>query len=133
MYFNILEVVSKKRIELIDITNLIQNEVYKSNVKEGICILFVPHTTAGITINENADPNVSFDITSYINKLIPQNNDFRHLEGNSDSHIKSSIFGCSLNLIIHNSKLVLGTWQAIYFSEFDGPRTRNLYVKCIEG
>ncbi|MGC8770256.1 MAG: secondary thiamine-phosphate synthase enzyme YjbQ [Brevinematia bacterium] len=122
---------TNKRNELLDITNEVKRAVKDSGIKEGICIIFVEHTTAGLTINENADPDVKRDIITFFEKNVPVNFGFFHSEGNSDSHIKSTIFSPSLTLIIHNSELVLGTWQGIYFCEFDGPRTRRYYIKCI--
>jgi secondary thiamine-phosphate synthase enzyme len=127
-----IKVTSAKRIEFIDITGKITNIIYKSGIKEGHCIILVPHTTAGVTINENADPDVTFDIMSKISKLIPQNENYAHIEGNSDAHIKSSLFGQTLNLIIDNGNIVLGTWQGIYFCEFDGPRNRKVHIKIIK-
>lgn len=123
---------TSQRNEFIDITDKVYKSISESGVKEGICIIFNPHTTAGITINENADPDVTYDIVNYLKKLIPAHSGFNHAEGNSDSHIKSSLISPSLSLIIHNSKPILGTWQGIFFTEFDGPRTRKFYVKCIE-
>ncbi len=122
-----------QRVEFIDISDEIENLVRKSEIIEGICILFVPHTTAGLTINENSDPSVKNDIRLKINKMIPYKEEYSHNEGNSDAHIKSSLFGCSLNLIISGGKLVLGMWQGIYFCELDGPKNRNLYVKILAG
>ena len=122
-----------RRIELIDITALVRKSIRESGVHEGICIVFVQHTTAGITINENADPDVCSDMDSFFKKLVPNDRSFKHSEGNSDSHIKSTLFGPSLSLIIHESQPLLGTWQGIYFAEFDGPRQRKLSVKCIAG
>ena len=122
-----------QRVEFIDITNEVDNLVKKSEILEGICFLFVPHTTAGITINENSDPAVKNDIRLKINKMIPYREEYSHNEGNSDAHIKSSLFGNSLNLIISSGKLALGMWQGIYFCEFDGPKNRSLYVKFIAG
>ncbi|AEX84994.1 hypothetical protein XO10_02830 [Marinitoga sp. 1135] len=121
------------RNEFIDITSQVESYISESNVKEGIAIIHVPHTTAGITINENADPSVRYDMTSFLSKLIPNLKEFTHMEGNSDSHIKSSLIGPSLTVIIENGRLLLGTWQGIYFCEFDGPRMRKFYVKIIEG
>jgi len=120
-----------QRVEFIDITNEVDNLIKKSEILEGICFLFVPHTTAGITINENSDPAVKNDIRLKINKMIPYKEEYSHNEGNSDAHIKSSLFGNSLNLIISSGKLALGMWQGIYFCEFDGPKNRNLYIKFI--
>jgi secondary thiamine-phosphate synthase enzyme len=127
--FEDLNIRTPKREILIDITSNIDKIVRESNIKEGVCRLFVPHTTAGITINENADPAVVKDIINYLAKLVPQNAGFSHGEGNSDAHIKSSLIGPSLDLIIHNGKLMLGTWQGIVFAEFDGPRQRNLFIQ----
>ena len=127
--FEELRVKTPKREVLINITSDINKIVRNSNIKEGVCRIFVPHTTAGITINENADPAVMKDIINYLNKLIPQRADFSHMEGNSDAHIKSSLTGPSLDVIIHNGGLVLGTWQGIMFAEYDGPRHRKVYVQ----
>ncbi len=129
MIFNQLNIKSPKREILIDISNEINNLVKKSGIREGFCRVFVPHTTAGITINENADPVVKKDIIKYLRKLIPKNYGFSHLEGNSDAHIKTSLIGNALDVLIHEGKLVLGTWQGIMFAEFDGPRNRNIYVQ----
>ena len=118
---------------MIDITNLIQEDIKSSNVKEGIVVVYCPHTTAGITINENADPDVVKDLIYGFEKVYPTNDkNYKHCEGNSHAHMKSSTIGASQTLIISNSKLILGTWQDIYFCEFDGPRHRNFYVKIIE-
>jgi len=121
------------REEMIDITKYIQDSVEKSKVEEGILLIYVPHTTAAVTINENADPSVKKDITKFMSDKIPKSNEYSHLEGNSDSHIKSTLVGPSLTLIIENGRLLLGTWQGIYFCEFDGPRNRNFMVKIIKG
>lgn len=124
---------TSNRIEMVDITDRITDYISKQNIKSGICCLFVPHTTAGITINENADFTVQLDINSKLSDLIIANDNYSHLEGNSDSHIKTAVVGTSLNVIIDNGRLLLGTWQGIYFCEFDGPRNRNLHIKLIEG
>ncbi len=126
-----IEIESSKRIELLDITGQVNTLIQKSGVREGICFLHVPHTTAGITINENADPDVSHDILELTSRLIPKDDNYAHLEGNSDSHIKSSLFGATINLIINDGKLLLGKWQCVYFCEFDGPRNRSLHIKII--
>ena len=131
--FEVIDVKTSQRIELIDITKKIKKVISDAGAISGICYLSVPHTTAGITINENADPTVNLDISSKLTRLIPAGEDYSHLEGNSDSHIKSSIIGSTLNLIIDSGSLVLGTWQGIYFCEFDGPRNRQLYIKVIKG
>lgn len=122
---------TRKAQEFIDITHVIQEEVTKSNVTDGIAVVFIPHTTAGVTINENADPDVVRDILYGLNKTFPEENGYLHMEGNSHAHIKSSLMGSSCNVIIENGKLKLGTWQSIYFCEFDGPRNRTFYVKIV--
>ncbi len=127
----VFEINSTKREELIPITNLIKEEIKKSDIKSGICVLFVPHTTAAITINENADPDVKRDIIKFLNDKIPVLADFKHFEGNSDAHIKSSLMGHSLSLIIENGDIALGRWQDIYFFEGDGPRRRKIYLQII--
>lgn len=124
-----INIKTSKRIELADITEQIQNVVSKSRVKDGICFIFCPHTTAGLTINENADPAVKNDIISALSKLIPANAGYEHSEGNSDSHIKSSLFGASLTVFVEAGQLALGTWQGILFCESDGPRSREIWVK----
>lgn len=118
--------------EMIDITNLVRLDVQKSGVKEGIAIVFIPHTTAGITINENADPDVVCDILAILRKVSPQSTSYRHMEGNSHAHVKASMMGSSCTVIIENGQLKLGTWQGIYFCEFDGPRTRKVYIKAMQ-
>jgi secondary thiamine-phosphate synthase enzyme len=128
-----LEISSKSRIELIDITSKIEDVVRDSGITSGICYIFVPHTTAGITINEDADPSVVADILMKLNKLIPVKDNYSHTEGNSDAHIKSTIIGTSLTIFIEDNRLLLGTWQGVYFCEFDGPRRRKVFVKIIEG
>lgn len=127
-----INIKTNKRVELIDITEKVQNIVIKAKVDNGICFVFCPHTTAGVTINENADPAVKSDITNTLNKLIPENAGYAHSEGNSDGHVKSSLFGASLSIFVEENKLVLGTWQAVYFCESDGPRARDVWVKVIK-
>jgi len=122
---------TNKYIELVDITDKVNNSIKDSKVNSGICLIYCPHTTAGITINENADPSVKNDIKNFLKDKIPHESYFTHFEGNSPSHIMSSLIGASETIIIENSKPILGTWQAIYFAEFDGPRTRSFYVKII--
>ncbi len=117
------------RIEFVDITNLVSDFVKEIGVKSGICTIFIPHTTAGITINENADPDVKTDINTHLSKLIPNSNSFLHAEGNSDAHIKAGLLGFSQTVIIENNSLLLGIWQDIYFCEFDGARNRKFHVK----
>ena len=122
-----------KHTEMKDITRLVQKAVTDSGVTDGVCIVFVPHTTAAVTINENADPDVVRDFTMEINKIVPWEDGYHHMEGNSAAHLKSSLIGFSEQLLIANGRLVLGTWQGIYFCEFDGPRRRKVYVKVMEG
>ena len=127
-----IEVSSSKKQQMIDITGEINRIVADSGVKEGVCIVFVPHTTAAVTINENADPDVVHDV---IKKLLEVTSDanYRHAECNSDAHVTSTIVGASETLIIEDNRLVLGTWQGIMFIEFDGPRKRTVYIKIIKG
>ncbi len=120
---------TKNQTELIDITGKINSLITKSTIEEGACLVFVPHTTAGITINENADADVKSDIIKELNTVIPFDDDYKHAEGNSAAHIKSVLCGVNLNMIIKDSKLVLGTWQGVYFCEFDGPRLRKIIVR----
>ncbi len=117
--------------QILDITAQVQNVVEESGITEGLCCVFVPHTTAGVTINENADPSVKQDIVMELNKVIPFDDNYSHLEGNSAAHIKASIIGFSVNIPLKNNNLLLGTWQGICFCEFDGPRTRKFYIKII--
>jgi secondary thiamine-phosphate synthase enzyme len=126
-----ISVNSRSRTELIDITGQVQEAIKKSGLKDGVCHLFVPHTTAGITINEGADPSVKRDILTSLNKLVPFEGDYQHAEGNSAAHIKTTLMGTSAVCFIEDSRLVLGTWQAIFFCEFDGPRTRRVYIAII--
>jgi len=126
LYVNIK---SKTRTEFVDITEKIQEAVKQAGIANGICYLFVPHTTAGITINEGADPSVQRDIQAYLNKLVPFEGDYHHREGNSSAHIKASIVGMATHVFVDEGKLVLGTWQSIFFCEFDGPRHRRVAVK----
>jgi len=122
---------TSKQTEFIDITRSVQEAVKKTGVGKGICYIFVPHTTAAVTINENADPSVSEDILMELNKVIPFQDRYHHLEGNSPAHIKASLIGPSQIVFVESGKLVLGTWQGIFFCEFDGPRNRNVYVKVV--
>jgi len=114
---------------MIDITSSIQKEVSRSGIKEGVCVVYVPHTTAGITINEGADPSVCHDIVTKLSDLVPSDAGYSHIEGNSDSHIKASLMGSSVSVILEDGRLVLGTWQRIFFCEFDGPRSRKVLIK----
>jgi len=114
---------------MIDITPKVEEELNRSGLKDGVCFLFVPHTTAGITINENADPSVVADIQAMFDKLVPWEGPYGHLEGNSAAHIKSSLIGNSLIVLVESGHLKLGTWQGIFFCEFDGPRSRKVHIK----
>ncbi|HRZ78520.1 MAG TPA: secondary thiamine-phosphate synthase enzyme YjbQ [bacterium] len=125
------EIRTSARTQMIDMTGEISKIVSESGIKDGLAVIHIPHTTAAVTINENADPDVQKDMTKFMDRLIPHENWFAHSEGNSDSHIKSSLFGCSQTVIIEKGRLVLGTWQGIYFCEFDGPRSRKVFVKVI--
>jgi len=118
---------TSKRNEFIDITSRIQDVI--GEVSEGMITVYSPHTTTAVTINENADPDVPRDILRKLEELIPQRDNFSHMEGNSDAHIKASLFGSSVRVIVKDYKLLLGTWQSIFFCEFDGPRTRNFYLQ----
>jgi secondary thiamine-phosphate synthase enzyme len=126
-----INVKSKSRIEFIDITEQVQDVVKESGIAKGVCFLFVPHTTAGITINEGADPSVQRDILNSLNRLIPHELNYFHREGNADAHIKSTLVGTSVHVIVEEGKLLLGTWQSIFFCEFDGPRHRRVAVKFV--
>ena len=128
-----ISVRSSKREEFIDITGQVQRLVSDSGVEEGSCFLFVPHTTAAVTINEGADPSVKRDMLVYLNKLVPHKGDYHHMEGNSDAHIKASLLGSSATIIIEKGSLALGTWQSVYFCEFDGPRQRSLKCRIVAG
>ncbi len=119
------------RVEMIDITAKIQEVIDRSGVRDGICVVFVPHTTAAVTINENADPDVRNDIMAHLGEMIPPRRSFLHVEGNSDSHIKVSLTGSSGTVMVDEGRLDLGTWQSIFFCEFDGPRNRRCTVKVI--
>ena len=122
---------TKSRSEMIDITAAVQKAVREEQIENGFCLVYTPHTTAAITINENADPDVPRDILSALEKAVPFSAQYRHMEGNSAAHAKSSLVGASELVMIENGRLVLGTWQGIYFCEFDGPRTRSFYVKIL--
>lgn len=126
-----ITVKTSSKIEMIDITRQVLEIVQRSRVKHGICIVFVPHTTSAITINENADPAVRKDIIGELNKIIPLQDNYRHMEGNSAAHIKATLTGFSQTVIIENGELQLGTWQSLFFCEYDGPRNRKAWVKII--
>ena len=126
-----LQVQTHDREELVDITTAVRRCITENGWSDGVLLLYCPHTTGAVTINEGADPDVVRDITVNMNKLVPLRGDYLHAEGNSDAHIKSSMFGCEQMLIVEGGTIQLGTWQKIYFCEFDGPRTRKLWVKWL--
>ena len=128
----ILSVKTRERTELVDITSEIDRFVEKSGVDQGLCMLYVPHTTAGVTINESADPSVKSDILMVLNQMVPWEANYGHLEGNSPAHVKSTLVGPSELIAIEKGRLVLGTWQGVFFCEFDGPRNRKMHVRIIE-
>ncbi len=122
---------TNQQIEFVKITNQVQKVIDQTGVDEGVCYVFVPHTTAGITINEGADPDVVHDMVMEINKIVPFEDGYLHREGNSAAHIKTSLMGSSATVFVQNKKLVLGTWQSIFLCEFDGPRTRRVLVRLV--
>jgi secondary thiamine-phosphate synthase enzyme len=126
------QVRTSTQTEFIDITRSVQEAIRKTEIVDGFCIVFIPHTTAAVTINENADPSVVRDILMELNKIIPFKDQYHHTEGNSPAHIKASLEGCSETIFIESGKLVLGTWQGIFFCEFDGPRNRKVHVKVVK-
>lgn len=126
-----LTINSHSQTEMIDITQQVQGALQQAGFQDGLCMIYVPHTTAAVTINENADPSVRQDIMMVLNRIVPWEAGYRHLEGNSPAHIKASLFGASELLSVENGKLLLGTWQGIFFCEFDGPRKRKVYIKVI--
>lgn len=123
---------TKQRVEMVDITDQIQKLISDSGLKNGVCFIFVPHTTAAITINEGADSSVRFDIIEKLSRLVPVDGNYRHLEGNADAHIKASLIGSSVMVLVNDGELALGTWQRIFFCEFDGPRARQIFVQTLE-
>lgn len=127
-----LRVKTKSQTELINITQSVQRVVSDTGIRSGVCYIYVPHTTSAITINENSDPNVGRDILKELNKMIPFDDDYGHTEGNSAAHIKSSIIGISKSIMVEDGRLTLGTWQAVFLCEFDGPRDRRVFVKVVE-
>ncbi len=130
---NRLSIKTHSRSELMDITPLVRDIVHKSKIENGLCYVFVPHTTAGITINENADPSVRQDILMGLDKLVPWQGDYTHMEGNAAAHIKASLVGSSETIPVEKGDLVLGTWQGVFFAEFDGPRRREVWIKIKKG
>ena len=121
------------RSQFLDITGRVQEIIAREKVKDGLALVWVPHTTAGLTVNENADPEVVRDILASLDKRFPWDDNYAHSEGNSAAHIKSSLMGCAQTLIVKDGRLALGTWQGLYFCEFDGPRKREIWVKLVEG
>jgi len=128
---NTIEIKTEFPEEIVDVTQNVENIVAASGIKEGLCVVFVPHTTAGLTINENADPDVKTDILAALARAVPPDLPFRHSEGNSPSHIKASLMGSSVTVLIEGGRLKLGTWQGVQFCEFDGPRTRKVWVRLV--
>ena len=124
---------TRRRTQFVDVTREVAERVGRSGVQEGACLVYIPHTTCGITINENADPDVPADVISHMNEVVPQRPDFRHNEGNSDSHIKASLFGSSVLVPVSGGRLALGTWQGIFLCEFDGARNRTVFVQILPG
>jgi secondary thiamine-phosphate synthase enzyme len=129
----VLTVNTRSQTELVDITAEVGRMVAKSGVRQGLCMVYVPHTTAGVTINESADPSVRADLLMVLNQMVPWKADYRHMEGNSPAHVKSTLVGASQTVAIENGTLVLGTWQGIFFCEFDGPRQRSVHLRILEG
>jgi len=126
---NAITVQTKARTEFVDITDEVQQFACEQNVESGLITVFVPHTTAGVTINENADPDVTADLETVLDDLIPWSNGYAHMEGNTAAHMKASMMGSSAQVIVEDGRLCLGTWQSLYFCEFDGPRTRQVWLK----
>ena len=126
-----ISVETHSRVEMIDITAAVQKAVREEKIEKGICLVYTPHTTAAVTINENADPDVPRDILAALDRAVPFSANYRHAEGNSAAHVKSSLVGASELVIIENGRLFLGTWQSIFFCEFDGPRTRKFIIKFL--
>lgn len=128
-----VEVRTSRREEILDITREVEKAVASSGVEAGVCYIYVPHTTAGVFINEHADPSVVQDIRETLARLVPYGAGYRHLEGNADAHIKATLVGTSQVVLVEGGRLLLGTWQGIFFAEFDGPRKRKVYIKVLEG
>jgi secondary thiamine-phosphate synthase enzyme len=126
---NEISVQTNSRTEFIDITDAVQRFAQEKNLRDGVITVFVPHTTAGVTINENADPDVTDDLETVLDDIVPWINGYRHMEGNTAAHVKASMMGSSAQVIVENGRLCLGTWQAVYFCEFDGPRSRRVWLK----
>jgi secondary thiamine-phosphate synthase enzyme len=126
-----IQIKTGRRVEFLDITSRVQAAVKQSGITSGVCHVFVPHTTAGVTINENADPDVIRDIIRELDKIVPLEDNYAHAEGNSAAHLKSSLMGCAQQVLIEDGRLALGTWQSLFFCEFDGPRTRSVWMKVV--
>ncbi len=126
-----LSISTSRQTEFLDITGKVEKIISESQVSEGLALVYCPHTTAGITINEGADPSVQEDILKILNQVVPFKGPYRHGEGNSPAHIKASLIGSSVSIIIENKRLILGQWQSLFFCEFDGPRTRKIFIKII--
>lgn len=126
----VVKVNTSSREELKDITAEVKSAVAEIGLEDGVCVLYVPHTTAGITINESADPDVATDIVGQLEKIAPRGEGYRHREGNADAHIKSSLIGNTSRILVENGNLQLGTWQGVFFAEFDGPRSRKVWIKA---
>lgn len=122
---------SRQRVELLDITEQVRAAIHADGLREGLAVIYTPHTTAAITINENADPDVARDLVTTLNRLVPFDDGYRHAEGNSAAHVKSTLVGASETLIVTDGAPVLGTWQGVYFCEFDGPRQRQVHIKVV--
>ncbi len=131
--FERFEIQTAKRTDFVDVTGRVRDVVCRAGIQEGLCVVYVPHTTAAVTINEHADPDVVRDMGMKLDWMIPWEDAYRHAEGNSAAHIKSSLLGPSLSIIVQGSELVLGVWQGVFLCEFDGPRRRSFFVKVIEG
>ncbi|MDY7031575.1 MAG: secondary thiamine-phosphate synthase enzyme YjbQ [Thermodesulfobacteriota bacterium] len=129
---DVFTVKTNQRIEMLDITSNVRKAIADSNVRDGICCVFMPHTTAAVTINENADPDVPRDILMELKKIVPLDDGYRHTEGNSDAHIKATLVGASVFIIVEEGRPALGTWQSVFFCEFDGPRSRKVWVKVMK-
>ena len=129
---DVFTVKTNQRIEMLDITSNVRKVIADSKVRDGICCVFIPHTTAAVTINENADPDVPRDILMELKKIVPLDDGYRHTEGNSDAHIKATLVGASVFIIVEEGRPALGTWQSVFFCEFDGPRSRKVWVKVMK-
>ncbi len=127
-----IKIKTTSRAQVVDITSKVQQAINDSGLQNGIAVVYVPHTTAGVAINENADPDVKTDFLKKMGDIVPVDYSFKHLEGNADSHIKAILTNTSQTIFVENGKLLLGTWQGIYFCEYDGPRTRKCWIKCME-